>query len=469
MKNILIVLLLGALVLSSCSESFLELDPVSELNAGNFFRNESDFERATIGIYDAYSGAIVPLLVMKNTRSDDAFHQLENTFSSSIFIDQFEMLSDDPTVKGFWDAAYFTIQQANIVLTRIEGIDLSEDTKNKFMGEALFMRSLAYYELTLALGDVPFPLSEITSPNESFQFERESKDLILDQIKNDLTTAIDLLPSKGGIAAGRATNDAARTLLGKVHLTLNEFSEAENVLSQITSATLLPSYESVFAGDNENNEESIFEYQFLVEQDPGGLLAALLPRARSLELFGNDVADGGGQALPTTSLLDSYEEGDLRRYQAFDTLTFSDGEFLTWSAKGTNGPALGFGSGDNRIIFRYADVLLMRAEALSQRGTVNSTEAIELVNQVRRRAYGLDINTPAPSVDISNLDANSLLLERRRELALEDQRWPDLIRFGEAINAMALEGYTISEDKLLFPIPQVEIDTNPRLTQNSGY
>lgn len=111
----------------------------------------------------------------------------------------------------------------------------------------------------------------------------------------------------------------------------------------------------------------------------------------------------------------------------------------------------------------------MRAEALSQRGQVNNAQALELVNQVRRRAFGVDINTPNVNVDLSSLDADALLLARRRELALEGYRWPDLIRYDKAIEVMAAEGFAINENQLVYPIPQREINTNPDIIQNPGY
>jgi len=465
------ILISGLFGMMSCGEDFLELAPLSENTAGNFYRNASDFDQATIAIYDAYGTNAFQnaLRVLKETRSDNAYFQLDNTSDLGAFdVDAFNMQPDNRYVDIAWGTGYRTIQLANIVVSRIEGVNFTNQSlKEQYLGEALFMRALVYFDLVQLFGDVPLSVREITSPAEAYTYTRQNAATIMAQVKADLQEAASLLPDKGDIVAGRATRAAALTLLGKVHLALDEFTEAEQVLGQVSGYSLLPDYGAVFSADNENNEESIFELQYIDNLDGSNFSAELTPYAKAGEIFGAG-SDGGGTVLPTEALLNSYEEGDERRAKGYRTMTFNDGQTLTWIAKSTNLPPINFVSGDNFIVLRYADVLLMRAEALSQRGTVNNAQALELVNQVRRRAFGLDINTPAPAADLDQLNNEALLVERQRELAIEGHRWFDLLRFDAAVEVMATQGYTLNQNKLLFPIPESQINIY-NLQPNPGY
>ena len=328
----------------------------------------------------------------------------------------------------------------------------------RIKGEALFIRSLVYYNLAVTFGNIPLQLEEVTSPN--VEINQVSADVIYNgQIAVDLEEAEGLLPaSYSGSGAGRATSGAAATLLGLVHLTNGNDGQAETALRRVVSSQeyeLVPDYTDIWGASNENNIESIFEIQYKSGGQGTG--------SGFTEYYSPDLSISGGVGggnvpqAPTDDLITSYDQPADTRLETIGTDLDGDPYLNKFDAT----QAIAFDSDVNFIVFRYADVLLLLAEAIGE-----GTEAYDLIDEVRSRS-GLT----TPSATLTGSFEEILLNERRREFVGENKRWPDLLRFGVAQQVMADylsdEGFSPSDIRLLYPIPQRELDAAPdQLTQN---
>lgn len=468
---LLIVPVLTLLV--SCGDDFTILAPQSERNVESFYQTDTDFTTGINGAYaglagdDAY-GRSYPLAL--EMRSDNFANGGGATglAESLLRINRFTELTTAPEVEDTWAGGYEIIARTNTILNRLDGATLDNPTMGeRIRGEALFIRSLVYYNLAVIFGNVALQLDEVTSPN--VEINQVTADVIYNQIAGDLAEAESLLPpSYDGANVGRATSGAAATLLGLVHLTNGNNSEAEAALLSVVNSgqySLVPDYANLWGVSNENNAESIFEIQYKAGGQGTG--------SSFTEYFSPDFSIsggvGGGNAPQTLTddALAAFEEGDERFFDGSFGLTTPDDpeaepdEYLS-KYDGTQFAA--FDADNNFVVFRYADVLLMLAEAIG-----DSPEAYSLINQVRERA---GLTTPFESVTGSFEE--KLLVERRREFVGENKRWPDLKRFGVAREVMAEElnadedlSYSPADIRLLYPIPQREIDSAPgELEQN---
>ena len=297
--------------------------------------------------------------------------------------------------------------------------------------------------------------------------------------------AMNMLPTKySGADIGRATRGAAMSLLGKVYLTIHDYANAELVLSQVIAAgeySLLENFADIFNPDNANNKDSIFEIQFEKSRTGGSFWSCAAHNQSLSNEFGISCSSA---TMPTTSIR-----------TALSTPNPNSPRYLASIGRGKNNGAyyikkhymelsIQNHSDDNWPVLRYADVLLMYAEASNELTATPSEKAIKYVNQVRRRANGLDINTPSEDYDLSESEIitkdvfrHVIWEERRVELAFEGHRWFDLVRTGQFLDVMnqhfvdEFNGLYLLEDyNQLFPIPQREIDVNPNLAPNNpGY
>lgn len=458
MKSKIYVLIM-AMFLVSCGDDFTTLSPISQRNVDNFYNNPNDFVLAINATYGAL--------------------QLDGTYNQSYWV-MFEMRSDNtdqgPDVTGLanelavvnvfsenalnqfvgdaYRDSYVLITRANIILDKIDGVAMDNALRNRIKGEALFLRSLAYYHLAIAFDNIPLILSEVTDINAPVV--QSSSQAVYTQIAADLAQAEEFLPVRHtGANLGRATKGAAATLLAKVQLTLGQNSAAETVLRRIIGQygySLLPNYASLWGVGNKNNAESIFEVQYRA----GGFgTGSPFTNYFSPNAF---LQNGLGNARnrPTQNMYDAYEPGDARRDISVATSYVNQAGNTVqalYILKYRSEPFTNNDSDINWPVFRYADVLLMLAEAIGE-----GAEAYSLINQVRARAglSPIDANTPGTF-------QQKLLRERRVELAFENHRWPDLRRFGVAQQTM--QGMGLSP-KILFPIPQRELDVTPGMQQN---
>lgn len=490
-KTIYIALSVALLGLTSCEDQ-LDQQPVSNTTADNFYTNTNDFTQAVNGVYSKLTSYPSQLLWLGEMRSDNlnVLHDGNRDWQG---INDF---SPNITTTGFiasaWSDNFNGVFNANSVLQALEtkGNVITDATlRSRFNAETRFLRAFYYFQLVRTFGKVPLIEKPLTS-TEVESVPRSSVTDIYKLIIADLEFAAQNLPSSyTGINIGRATNNAAKGLLGLVYLTRsgatndiegpglnsNEYDKAISLFNEVITSNqyqLLPSYSSVFAYDNENNKEVIFDVQFMSSSNGAGFPSHLAPVAFwTGQGISNSYGNGFGASNFNVSkeLKASYLTNALDVRNAFNIqLSYSQPfikKYIDISKKGTNGRDWPI----NFIVLRYADILLLKAEAFLKGGNGTQTEIDDLVNQVRVRA-GL------PS--ITNVTFDTLLEERRKEFLGEGTRWNDLVRSGNAVTKMnswikndgILTINTVISNFLIYPVPATEIDTKAGLyQQNPGY
>ena len=467
MKAFLIVPLV--VLVTSCSEDFTILNPISERNVENFYQTETDFIVAINGAYATLAGngaynRAYPLL--EEMRSDNTQNGGGSTGLAEVYfrLAFFEEVATASELSDPWTTAYQGIARANLILDRLDNLS-DADLAEQIRGEALFIRSIFYYHLAILWGNVPLQLEAVSST--SVDVNQVSASVIFDQIASDLEIAQGLLPaSYAAEDLGRATGGAANALLGLAYLTDGEDALAATALQRVVDSglySLVPNYADLWGAANENNVESVFEIQY--KEGGTGTGSQFTDYYTP---FGGSGGVGAGNA--PQNLSPGLEDIHLIQYGIAETDERGMGG--TFDLSGTGGvyvkkwESIPFGPGDadnNMPVFRYADVLLMLAEALG-----DSPAAYALINQVRARA-GV---TPISAATTGTFD-EKLLFERRLEFITELKRWADLTRFGVAKQVMAAfaplatAGKTEADIRLFFLIPQREIDVAPNsMTQN---
>ncbi|KAA5542941.1 RagB/SusD family nutrient uptake outer membrane protein [Adhaeribacter rhizoryzae] len=480
-KNLYIFLISGAL-LSSCQDNFLDLQPISSATTGNFYKTADDIKNAVSGAYASLQagGISTNNYVFGEVRSDNTLPVASGSVTDQDEFDRFYIRTTNPYINDRWNNAYRAIARCNAILDRIGAISMDENLKSRYTAEVKFIRGLVYFELVRSFGDVPIILKEVTNPDEGYAFGRSPVADVYTQIEKDLTEAEAVLPTTYASAdVGRATKGAAKALLGKVYLTQRKFQPAATKLKEVIDLGvygLLPEYADVFDSNNENHREIVFDIQF---RSGGVGEGSPWPNAFSPENSGNAVIPfgGGGNNQPTTDLINSYEPNDKRKnFSLATSYVNASGATIPYNfiRKYRDVPATS-GDNDNNIpVIRYADVILMYAEALNEIGYQPTGDAFNYLNQVRTRA-GLG---PLTANEVPNQGAFRLAMEqeRRVELAFESHRWFDLVRTGRAIPVMNSKKdqfrlvKTLTETDLIFPIPQSQIDINrEKIQQNPGY
>jgi tetratricopeptide (TPR) repeat protein len=492
MKKITFVIIIGLLI-SSCSDDFLELYPETTLNEGNFYQTQDDFILLANGCY-------VPMRdyekdihwVLAELISDNTSFQYNIRTGEAVrgVIDQFIITSDNRGYASFWDLSYNGITRCNKLLFEIDrpGVVWSSGYKERSAGEAYFLRALYYFNLVRQFGGVPLVTNPITS-QEAVKIGRSTEEQVYANIVNDLNQAIDHFSRSGNVHEnGRANEFAALSLLGKVNLTLKKFPEAESNLNAVIQSNkykLLNDYAELFDATKDDFTETIFSIQysennrelsnrFIFMFAPWSSLGAITQRPNI-----NIISAGWNQ--PTEDLVNAFEPGDLRKDVSIKVWTGEDwdGEIRDIPYTGKYNPPVSAPddrSGDNFPVLRYSDVLLMYAEVLNELGRTG--EAIPYVEMVRNRAGLTQSIAGLNKSGLETLIAN----ERQVEFCFENQRWYDLKRTGKALEVMTQHGlrekakkpflfsssFNVTPNKLLSPIPAEQILIN-RLEQNPGY
>lgn len=492
MKQLVYTILV--ILMSACSNDFLEKYPVTSLNEGNFYNDQNDF----IGLVN---GCYIPLRdytkvnfwVMTELSSDNASHQERPDGGQwpRTDIDEWLTSANNTVVSQFWTQSYDGINRCNTVLDRIETRPITWENnkiRERCMGEARFLRALYYFNLVRLFGDVPLVLRPINY-EEATNIKREKESLIFDQVVDDLgQAAAHLNLSASESQKGRATEGAALALLGKVYLTAGKHTEAAAQLRKVidgNSYRLLSDYSALFDNQNKNHQESIFAVQYSeananVSQR---FIFDFAPQTSMGEVTKRPAINiiGSGWNIPTSDLINSFHQKDIRKEVSIGW----------WKGKGKDGIVSDFPycakykppvsapdarCGDNFMILRYADVLLMYAEALNELDQPGN--AATYLQMVRKRA-GLTEDLPTTGKEELR---KQIWKERQLELCFENHRWFDLKRTGQILEVMqkhaekekkerpylSLNAYQITNDKLVFPIPTQEVVTN-KLEQNPGY
>ena len=489
MKMKIIIAGLLAMSLCACKKSFVELLPQTRVTEDNFFKTADDYTQAVVGAYSSLHGLYADAWVMGEIRSDNATYFNSPGLAGGEFTDRYSIsnfldVSNNPYNSEKYDNCYSGIAKTNSILDRIDASTIDDTVKANLKGQAQFLRAFYYFELVQYYGGVPLHLSEVNSFAET-ALPRSSADSVYKQIIADATSAAGLLPATQ-TTVGMVTQGSAKTLLGYVYMTLKQYSDAEKMLTDVTGLgySLLPNYADIFKV--KNNAESIFEVQYIAgsqgQQNDFAFQFApnIVNVINILGVTGNNQVVGGWNK-PTPDLIAAYEPGDTREAASI-AFSYVDGGGDTinepYCIKYTHPPYTQYdNAGDDWMVYRYADVLLLLADCLNEEG--KSTQAIPYINMVRARA-GLTATIAVSQADVRTAIAH----ERRVELAFENHRWLDLVRTGQAISVMTdfgvkikqqepylpADAYTdITVNKLIFPIPLEEIQTNKLLTQNPGY
>lgn len=462
--HLLSVLALSGLFLGSC-ESELFQTPQTSKELGRFLQNETETEEYINATYanlqvDGLYGLFLP--AFSEIQSDNTYDEVPaNDGGMYGQLDQFTTIPTNDIVTNVWTQSYRTVQKANVVLNRIDKITYKSDIirKNR-IGEVKFIRALMYFNLVRLYGDVPLVTQETENPNVYFGQGRTAADKVYEQIRKDLSEAADVLPD---VAAqpGRVIKTAAQALLAKVLLTKKDYAGAKAQLLNVVNSgkhLLLTNPADVFSPTNENNREILFAVQFASGVNGNTEGSTMFQQYAP----SGTVSGAKGHSLPTKSLYALYQPTDKRK-GVYVTVTPSG---IPWCRKLSQPTTVITDGGSDVVLLRYADVLLMLAEAENELG--NKTDAAGYLNQVRTRA-GL------PAVEETAELRAAIDLERRLELIGEGHRWFDLLRTGNAVRVMN-DWFkanniliTITEKSLLMPVPQGQVDTDPSIKQNEGY
>lgn len=511
------ILVTLSLAATSCKKFLSENDP-NRTTLGSYFKNQNDFDLAVNGAYNQLRGLYnnKSAWVMGEMRSDNTHYDYKSSDQAVATVNRYNVADflDDKynnQTPGKWNAGFNAISAVNVIMDHIDDIQLSESARNSIVGQVKFIRALAYFDLVRFYGGLPIYKRAPLTREETY-IPRASVQEVYDLIVADATDAAAKLSATTFPQTGRATKGAALTLLGDVYLSLKKYDQAEAALKQVTAMgySLFQNYGDAFQLNNKNGKESIFEIQFntglaIPQANVDASVYNFLPRmANTTVVTGvnyNSITNTGGFNTPTQDLISAFEAGDQRLDASIAIAegTFNATDDFTATAvksavnytppagkvgrpfpkKFLHAHTIGNQTNDNWPVYRYSEVLLLLAESLNQQG--KSGEALTYLNMVRQRAFG-DALHNITTTDQTALQT-VLLKERRVELAFENKRWLDLVRTGNAITVMNDFGvkqkaqysylqsgsYNVTQNRLLFPIPNAEMLLNDKLTQNPGY
>lgn len=473
------------LLVPSCKRSFLDVPPQGQQPSEQFWKDEADATKAVNAMYGnlrEWKQVAFAAIAIESLGSDDA--EKGSDPSDATFLnkfDNFTATSTEGQILDFWNGQYQEINLTNQVIDNLPNINMDANLKARYIAEAKFLRAYSYFRLVRAFGDVPLRLSTPKSAAE-YNIPRTPKAQVWAAIETDLRDAATVLPqSYPANQVGRATKGAALALHAKAAMYQKKWADVLALTNQVMTMgySLFPNFEQQFRIQNENNQESIFEIQ-------ASYVAGNCDQSNSQysQVQGvRGVARGGwGFNVPTTDLSNSFDPNDPRRDATiiFRGETTPQGDAIPTTVPNPMYNQKSYvpfghptnqncneGSEQNIRVIRYAEVLLMNAEAANELG--NQTQARQSLNLVRARARG---GNPAILPDVTTNDQAQLRLaiwnERRWELGMEFDRYFDVIRQGRAAQIFGPKGWTQKYE--VWPIPQNEIDISAGvLTQNPGH
>ena len=513
----------GVIGIGLISSTFIscqsKLDTVNEnvVSPETYFKNTGELVLATNAIYGTLrSPALVgrEWFFVHDLKSDDVVAGGGQLEAPRRQILQGSADPTNPLVGSMWNALYVMIHRANTVIENSAKLTEASPLKDRSVGEAKFLRAWAYYELVSMWGGVPMYLSTVKSPSDSKP--RSKDDEVYAQIIKDLQEAATLLPQKGATDKGRATNGAANALLGRVLMQKGDYAGAKAALLKVTGYTLTDRFLDNFEEEGEFNSESIFEVVFFDKGDnnfnwggynTGDGVASPLSTVRNQEY--NPIA--WRNLIPSDKVLNEFEKvstGSLKddprySYSVYQTgdkynngnSTLVDGD-QNGNASVVNGTTIKVGwrkfmiiykedkakagfhpAGNNQRLLRYAEVLINLAECENELG--NPAAAVAYLNQVRSRPSVA--MPPYPTVAFPAITKDqvtkAIMHEKSVEMASEEVRNIDILRWrkkGYFAGAEPIPAFKVGKDELL-PIPQAEVDNNPKLgeggvpKQNPGF
>ena len=477
---------------NSCQNgNFLDVKPQGVINANNYFQTEQHAIWSVNAVYNSmrdWNLTSFPWLAMTDIVSDDA---TKGSFPADAQrLSAFDEFSWDPgypeDIRNSWRGHYQGVFRANVAIDGIPRIPKMDETlRKRTIAEAKFLRAHFYFNLVRWFGDLPIITRPLTQ-EEFYVQTRQPASEVYKLIISDLLEAIANLPEKSEYAAtdmGRVTKGAARGLLAKAYLTQKDYPNAEKYALEVINSkqyALLTDYTKIFLPESENSSESVFEVQATALE---ASYAGATPWNMVQGVRGTPNL-GWGFNMPSDDLLKAYEFGDPRKDATvlFVGEALPDGsgvvqdnpaidnERYNQKAWTPSHPLLQDNGPSNIRMLRYSDVLLIAAEAMNENNKAQL--ALTYLNAVRARARGARRNI-LPDVTVTDKDALRLRIwqERRVELAMEQQRWFDLLRTGQAEAKMKALGKNFVKNKHeFFPMPQTEVDlSGGNIKQNLGY
>ncbi len=492
------LLLLIAAFTFSCEENFLEVTDPNNLTPDTFWKTEADAVKGVTATYALFQyqlwggrwGFYEGWYENMQCRSD--LIHLADMWAPFGGMSRYEASPTSYVIDGFWEFTYQALYASNQVIENVPNVAADDATKQALIGEGKFLRAYAHFLLVNTFGNIVLVNSTPKSPDEFYK-PQASQAEVWALIESDLQEAKSVLPdSYPAEWNGRATKGAATALLGKAYLFQDKWAQAASEFEAVKSMSyqLVDDYESLFTGMNEHSPESIFEINFTMSDEGGrnerNSFPAMMgpwkmehPNEYLKNLYMNDLtSDGNFSKRVFGSIVFNHPESDI---WYFDGGTFEDyygaddtnvywRKFGYYNSDNNNGYSWSH-SGTNMPIIRYADVLLMLAEAQNEMG--NTGEAINNINLVRERAG----STLITSMDQTSLREHIRHVERPLELAGECGRFFDLVRWyknGDLKSVLQAHGREDWEKfdngiDIYYPIPQSEVSANPFVTQNPGY
>ncbi|MDB4921163.1 RagB/SusD family nutrient uptake outer membrane protein [Mucilaginibacter sp.] len=474
------------LILSqSCKKSFLDVPPQATPPAVTFWKTASDADKAVNAAYadlHEWTNVAFAPIALESVGSDDAEKGSSPDDASYMNdFDTFTASSTEGQIADFWGGKYKAINLCNQVLDNVPGISMDANLKSRYLAEVKFMRAYAYFRLVRAFGDVPLRLHLPKNATE-YNIPRSPKAQVWAAIEADLTDAAAVLPQTyDATNLGRITKGAALALHAKVAMYQKKWNDVLNLTNQVMGLgySLFPNFEKQFRTENENNSESVFEIQCAYVD---GNSAASNSQYSQVQGVRGVTGGGWGFNVPTPSLVAEFEPGDPRKNGTIIFRGVSTVEGDAIPADGDNPmynyksyvpfsqfhPGYNEGCQQNIRVIRFAEVLLMNAEAANE--LANPTLALASLEKVRARARSGNaaILPQVTTTDQAALRA-AIWHERRVELAMEFDRYFDVIRQGRGKEVFGPKGWKENKNEV-WPIPQNEIDLSAgTLTQNPGY
>ncbi|HEY4616592.1 MAG TPA: RagB/SusD family nutrient uptake outer membrane protein [Flavobacterium sp.] len=497
MKNIkYIVGLIVLLSIFTGCEKWVDFDPHEEyaVTEADYLRSESDYQSMAVSCYSPLQW-LNQLVVLGDIASDNAVAGGENASDVAVLqqVDDYTTTTNNGLLEDLWKVSYEGINRVNY-LTQYKDLNIAGEAvdfagKEELYGEIKFLRAYYYFNLVRMFGDVPLFVDRKLGLSDFGTIQRSPKADVYAQIETDLMDAINALPS-GNPKNGRVTKYAAQALLGKVYLYQEKFTDAASMLDNVVNGpfTLVDDFDSIFLLSGENGSESVFEVQYsngFPYYNWGGTTRGqgnhAVQQCGVRGLSGTSAmpfASGWSTNLPAQDLAAAYADGDQRKEgTCFDVEAYKianpdlevkydvapykntglyNKKYLP--RKGQTSGQVELNYDNNQRIIRYSDVLLMAAEAYVRSSAPNVAKAQEYLNRVRDRAFGDDLHRVTVSKEV-------IWDERRLELAMEGDRFFDLVRTNQA--ATKITGFIVGKNEV-FPIPQREIDISG-ITQNPNW
>lgn len=471
---------------SNCGDDFTEREPLYSIDSENYFNSEDDYYNALVAAYDLLQASYVNVL-LGEIASDNTLCGGESATDVIGFqqIDDMIHTEVNNNLRDVWNWMFAGVNRANYFMEFKDKIDF--EGKETMIAEVRFLRAYYNFELVKWFGAIPIKETRFQLGDET-SIPRSPVEDVYAFIEEDLNYAVNNL-SYNAPQIGRVNKGAAQALLGKVYLYQNKFSDSASILEDLIQDgpyDLVSDYSTIFENDNENNIESVFEIQYTDAEGAGfGCLQCsegnVAVGFNGIRNYSGPLFDSGYSFnVPTQEAYDAFEDGDLRKDVAI--LDIEAWAIQTGATYGTGYEHTGYFNrkylprqgdaniGDQNLTnpnnyrsIRFADVLLMAAEAFN-RGGIDETKAQNYLNRVRERAFGnSDHNITATGNELTE----AIYHERRVELVGEGHRFFDLVRTGRAVSE--IEGFTAGKNEV-FPIPLEEIQfSNGNWQQNPGY